>query len=103
MKRLYRKLSFAAALGLALATVIVASGSHQAFAAPVIPDGALMVGIGNGLIQQWDTSTVPPTFVRVLTATDLSVPAGSMFDLSGNFLVTLFNAGFVDEFDPTGS
>ena len=101
MKRIFRNLSIAGALMLAVAVIFVASGSRRASAAGVIPNGALMVSIGNGLVQQWDTSTTPPTFVALLDTAKIAITAGSMFDIAGNFYVTDFNASDVTKFDPT--
>ncbi len=103
MKRLFRNSSIAAALGLAVAAVFMASGSQRASAAGVIPNGTLMVSIGNGFVQEWDTSTTPPTFVALLNTMVDAVTAGSMFDIAGNFYVTDFNASDVTKFDPTGA
>jgi hypothetical protein len=103
MKRLFRNFSIAGALMLAVAMIFVASGSRRASAAGVIPNGTLMVSIGNGLVQEWDTTTTPPTFVAVLDTTVLAVTAGSMFDIAGNFYVTDFSGSDVTKFDPTGA
>lgn len=92
----------------AIAAVLVFGGTgigpKQASAAPVIPIGTLMVSIGNGLVQAWDTSTTPPTFVALLDTTKGAgvFTAGGVFDVAGNFFVTDFNADAVSKFDPTG-
>ncbi|HYL60023.1 MAG TPA: hypothetical protein VEU51_14225 [Candidatus Acidoferrales bacterium] len=103
MKRFLRKSSIWGALGLAVAAVFMVSGSQRVSAAGVIPNGALMVSIGNGFVQEWDTTTTPPTFVALLNTMVDAVTAGSMFDIPGNFYVTDFNGSDVTKFDPTGA
>ena len=74
--------------------------SKRAAAAPVIPIGTLMVSIGNGLVQEWDTSATPPTFVALLDTGKVGFTAGSVFDVTGDFFVTDFDAQAVSKFDP---
>ena len=98
-----RRMVTCAAIAAALMFGGAAIAPKRAAAVPVIPIGTLMVSIGNGLVQEWDTSTVPPTFVALLDTGKVSFTAGSVFDVAGNFFVTDFDAQAVSKFDPTAA
>jgi len=89
------------AIGLATAVLVAAISPKKSYAGPVIPIGTLMVSTSNGLVQEWDTSTTPPTFIGLLDTTG-TLTFGSVFDVAGNFFVTRFSDEAVSKFDPTG-
>jgi hypothetical protein len=96
-----KRIVFVMAVGVAMAMVVAAINPKKSYAGPVIPIGALMVSTSNGLVQEWDTSTTPPTFVALLDTTG-TLTFGSVFDVAGNFFVTQFSDEAVAKFDPTG-
>ncbi len=70
----------------------------EAPAANVIPDGVVMVSDGSGGVEEWGNNGKYIT--TIFTGGDQD--AGSIFDPSGNFIVTLFGDQALAEFDPTG-
>ena len=97
-----RRINISMAIAVVMILVGTAGGPKRAFAAAVIPKGTLMVSTYNGLVQEWDTSTAPPTFVRLLDTGTIQT-AGSVFDVAWNFYVADFAANTVGKFDPTGA
>ena len=96
-----RRIVVIVSIAVALVLAGTATRPERLSAAPVIPIGTLMVSTVNGLVQEWDTSTTPPTFVGLLDTTG-TLTFGSVFDVSGNFFVTQFSDEAVSKFDPTG-
>src|SRR3977135_4246269 len=78
-------------IAVAMMLVGTVSAAKQPSAAAVYPSGTLMVSTWNGLVQEWDTSTTPPTFVKLLdTGMGAGSTAGSVFNVAGDFFVAGF-------------
>jgi hypothetical protein len=97
----------AAAAGILLAQIPMAlfgplaSNAHAAFFIPPIPNGHLLAGVGQGLINHY---TPAGALVEQLnTTTGTSLDTGMCFDQSGNLYTTNWIAGSVSKFSPTGA
>ena len=62
-----------------------------------IPDGVVMVSIGDGCVEEWSNNG---TFLKTICGG--FADAGSGFDPAANFYLTLFSEQQVAKFDPTG-
>ena len=89
------------ALGLIAALWAVSNLPVSAYAAPVIANGTVMVGTGNGKVSMY--SQTGTLLGQLDTTTASTEESGSVFDASGNFLTTDFEANTVTKFDPTGA
>lgn len=93
------------AIAVAMMLVATDSGFNQASAVPsrAIPDGTPMVSTLNGLVQEWDTDTTPPTFLGFLDTTrGADGTIGSVFDAAVNFFIADFSTNAGAKFDPMG-
>ena len=85
---------------LLLSLAVAALWSASAYAAP-IANGTVMASIGNGIVTEFDQNGTPLNQINT-TKGSLIFTTGSVFDSSGNFYVTDFNANDVTKFDPSG-
>lgn len=102
---MYRLISRVSVLGTAIAAMVslIAYSPSRVSAAPVIPNGNVMVSQGAG--SKVYEFTLAGALVQILDTTKGAGPitTGSAFDSSGNFYVTDFDNNDVSEFDPTGT
>lgn len=102
MTRLRRGRIQIVALVLSLIGVLAFDVPQAGAQSPPIPNGTVMVSVGNGNVQEWNPSqTTAP--IATLNTGFTGFTTGSAFDSSGNFYVTDFNGSLVTKFDPTGT
>jgi uncharacterized repeat protein (TIGR01451 family) len=89
------------ALLLSLIGVLAFDVPHAGAQVP-IPNGTVMVSVGNGQVQEWNPSPTPALITTISTGFT-GFTTGSAFDSSGNFYVTDFSSSAVTKFDPTGA